>query len=301
MNSVARWAETLLSDSPDIVASVDNGAPEGEAHEGDGDDEAGGSEKRERHRFDWSLFGCALSGHVLYAPTEPALRARLTASTASGETWRCLRCADFVLAADPPPSGPAEEAPLVKRGAEMRDAVLLRLFAVERWVRALLLGAAAYVVHRFAGRQDDLRKAFDQAAPIVKQVFGKAGFDLQNSKTLELLQKAVDARPQTLAWIVAALAVYAAVELVEGVGLWLLHRWGEYFAFVATGIFLPLEVYELSHKVSPLKLVTFLLNLALVLYLVWTKRLFGVRGGKRAYEAERQAASLLEVERAATE
>jgi uncharacterized membrane protein (DUF2068 family) len=256
-------------------------------------------EHRKRHRFDWDLLGCALSGHVLYAPTEQALRARLTTDSASGRTWRCLRCADFVPSATMPPSGPAEDAPLVKRGAEMRDAVLLRFFAVERWVRALLLGAAAYVVHRFAGRQNELRQAFDQAAPVVKQVFGKAGFDLQNSKTLELLQKAVDARPTTLAWIVVGLALYAAVEAVEGVGLWLLQRWGEYFAFVATGMFLPLEVYELAHKVSPLKLVTFLLNLALVLYLVWTKRLFGVRGGKRAYDAQRRAASLLEVERAA--
>lgn len=280
------------------MTRVDDDATDGESHQGD---KADGGKEHKRHRFDWSLLGCALSGHVLYAPTEPALRARLTASTPGGQTWRCLRCADFVPADAPPPSGPAEDAPLVKRGAEMRDAVLLRFFAVERWVRALLLAAAAYLVHRFAGRQDELRQAFDQAAPVVKQVFGKAGFDLQNSKTLELLQKAVDARPRTLAWIVVALSVYAAVELVEGVGLWQLRRWGEYFAFVATGIFLPLEVYELAHKVSPLKLITFLLNLVLVLYLVWTKRLFGVRGGKRAYEAERHAASLLEVERATGE
>jgi uncharacterized membrane protein (DUF2068 family) len=273
-----------------------------------------------RHRFDWSLLGCALSGHVLFAPTEPALRARLRAAvadavagaggdaesggdtgTGTGTAWRCLRCADFVPFSGEPPSGPADDAPLVRRGAEMRDAVLLRFFAVERWLRALFLGAAAYVVFRFAGRQNELRQAFDQAAPVVKQVFGRAGFDLQNSKTLELLQKAVNARPATLGWIIAALLVYAAVEVVEGVGLWLLQRWGEYFAFVATGIFLPLEIYELAHRVTPLKLATFALNLLLVVYLVWTKRLFGIRGGKRAYEAERHAASLLEVERAALE
>jgi uncharacterized membrane protein (DUF2068 family) len=260
----------------------------------------GGEMDKKRHRFDWSMLGCALSGHVLYAPDEPALRNRLTVVTPVGTTWRCLRCADFVPVPDgtAPPSGPAE--PLVKRGAQMRDAVLLRFFAVERWVRGLLLLAGAYVVHRFAGRQDELRQAFDQAAPVVKQVFGRAGFDLQHSKTLELLQKAVDAKPTTLTWVIVALIAYAAVEVVEGVGLWLLQRWGEYFAFVATGMFLPLEMYELVHKVSPLKLGTFVLNLLLVVYLVWTKRLFGVRGGKRAYEAERHAASLLEVERAAT-
>jgi uncharacterized membrane protein (DUF2068 family) len=267
----------------DTDGGKDGGATSGGGSTGGGGGTDGGV-GGQRRRFDWSLLGCALSGHVLYAPTEAGLRARLTAGTAGGVTWRCLRCADFVPAAAPPPSGPAEDAPLVKRGAEMRDAVLLRFFAVERWVRALLLGAAAYVVHRFAGRQDELRQAFD----------------LQHSKTLELLQKAVDARPTTLAWIIAALAAYAAVEVVEGVGLWLLQRWGEYFAFVATGMFLPLEVYELAHKVSPLKLVTFALNLGLVLYLVWTKRLFGARGGKRAFEAERHAASLLEVERAAS-
>jgi uncharacterized membrane protein (DUF2068 family) len=279
-----------LSVTPDIVAGMDD----------------------KRHRFDWSLLGCALSGHVLFAPTEAKLRARLRATVAGNggdaatdtdtdTAWRCLRCADFVPFSGEPPSGPAEDAPLVKRGAEMRDAVLLRFFAVERWLRAVLLGAAAYVVYRFAGRQNELRQAFDQSAPVVKEVFGKAGFDLQNSKTLELLQKAVDARPTTLAWIVAALAVYAAVEAVEGVGLWLLHRWGEYFAFFATGIFLPLEVYELAHRLSPLKLVTFALNLLLVVYLVWAKRLFGARGGKRAYEAERHAESVLEIERAAAE
>jgi uncharacterized membrane protein (DUF2068 family) len=254
--------------------------------------------RSKRRRFDWSLLGCALHGHVLYAPDESALRERLAVAGPAGECWRCLRCAAFVAGVEPE-RGPADGAPLVARGAALRDELLLRFFAVERWVRALLLFAGAYVVHRFAGRQDELRQAFDNAAPMVKQVFGKAGFDLQHSKTLELLQKVVDARPTTLTWIVVGLIAYGAVEAVEGIGLWLLKRWGEYFAFIATGIFLPLEVYELLHHVSVLKIVTFLINLALVGYLVYSKRLFGFRGGKAAYEAQRHAASLLEVERAA--
>jgi hypothetical protein len=36
-----------------------------------------------------------------------------------------------------------------------------------------------------------------------------------------------------------------------------------------------------------------------LVYLLWTKRLFGIRGGKAAFEAEREGVSLLEVERAA--
>jgi len=41
------------------------------------------------------------------------------------------------------------------------------------------------------------------------------------------------------------LAVYAALELIEGIGLSRLQRWGEYFAVVATSILLPLEVRDL--------------------------------------------------------
>jgi len=40
-------------------------------------------------------------------------------------------------------------------------------------------------------------------------------------------------------------------------------------------------------------------NVAAVVYLVWTKRLFGLRGGHAAFEAERHSVSLLEVEHAA--
>jgi hypothetical protein len=40
-------------------------------------------------------------------------------------------------------------------------------------------------------------------------------------------------------------------------------------------------------------------NLLLVIYLVWTRRLFGVRGGKTAYEARLRSASVIEVEQAA--
>jgi hypothetical protein len=47
------------------------------------------------------------------------------------------------------------------------------------------------------------------------------------------------------------------------------------------------------------KAIAFAINLGLVAYLVWSKRLFGVRGGGEAFERERRGESLLEVEAAA--
>jgi hypothetical protein len=45
--------------------------------------------------------------------------------------------------------------------------------------------------------------------------------------------------------------------------------------------------------------VVLLINVAAVVYLVWSKRLFGIRGGHAAYEASLHEVSLLEVEQAA--
>jgi hypothetical protein len=89
------------------------------------------------------------------------------------------------------------------------------------------------------------------------------------------------------------------IELVEGVGLWLGKRWGEYFAMVATSIFLPYEVYDLTVKITGLRVAALVINLLLVIYLAWTKRLFGIRGGQKAYEARLRTESVIEVEQAA--
>jgi uncharacterized membrane protein (DUF2068 family) len=84
---------------------------------------------------------------------------------------------------------------------------------------------------------------------------------------------------------------------VEGAGLWLGKRWGEYFAMVATSIFLPLEIYELTEKPTWLRVTALVINLLLVIYLAWTKRLLGVRG-KKAYDARLRTESVIEVEQA---
>jgi Predicted membrane protein (DUF2127) len=82
--------------------------------------------------------------------------------------------------------------------------------------------------------------------------------------------------------------------IVEAVGLWQGRRWGEYFAMVATSLGLPFEIYDLAAKTSATGAVLFAINLTLVLYLVITKRLFGVRGGRRAYDARLRSESIME-------
>jgi hypothetical protein len=56
---------------------------------------------------------------------------------------------------------------------------------------------------------------------------------------------------------------------------------------VEVAVLVPVEVHELTVRVSPLKILTLLINLAVVAYLLWAHRLFGVRGGGRAEQEEK--------------
>src|SRR4029078_4136965 len=101
------------------------------------------------------------------------------------------------------------------------------------------------------------------------------------------------AKPSTLALITLMLAAYAVLQVVEGTGLWLLKRGGEYFAVVATSLFLPLEIYDLTKGITMTRVVTFTINVAAVIYLLVSKRLFGLRGGRAAYDEGRRGAQTL--------
>jgi uncharacterized membrane protein (DUF2068 family) len=248
--------------------------------------------------MDWSLLGCGASGHVTFAPDEPALRDRLTIATREGPAWRCLRCGTFVIGG-PLATGPAAEAPQVRRAEQVRSALILRIFAAERFLRALVFAALAIVVWRFSVSQLSFEQAYDQALPPLRALLRDFGISLQHSKLLGLLHEAFTADPRTLGYIALGLGAYAVIEVIEGIGLWLVKRWGEYFAMIVTSLGLPLEIYELTNKVTVLRAVAFVINLALVLYLVLTKRLFGVRGGKKAYEAKLRSESILDAEMAA--
>ncbi|GAB1639806.1 DUF2127 domain-containing protein [Krasilnikovia sp. MM14-A1259] len=245
-----------------------------------------------------NLWVCGRRGHLTYAPTEEDLRARLNAQTALGVAWRCLRCGDFVLG-EPRMTGPAADAPLVPRGRALRDTIILRLLALERFTKGALVLAAGYGVIRFRGSRDAIERAFHEDIPLLKPFTDKIGWNLENSTIVATIRHVVEARSDTLLWVAIALIVYAALQLVEGTGLWLLKRWGEYFALIATSLGLPIEIYELTERLTWFRVAALVINVAAVVYLLVSKRLFGLRGGRAAYEAERHEMSLLEVEHAA--
>ena len=248
-------------------------------------------------RVDWSLLTCARKGHITYAPDEPALRASLHVPTPAGEAWRCLRCGTYAHG-EPHGRGPADRAPLVRRGKQLRDAFIMRFFALERAIRGVVVLAAAYGVWRFSHHQGSIQRIFEEDLPLFRPLADKVGWDLDHSKIVTAIRDFLELEPRKLTWVALGLAAYAAVEIVEAVGLWLLERWGEYFAVIATSFGLPIEIYELTERITILRVGALVINVGLIVYIVMSKRLFGLRGGRAAHEAHLRSASLLEVETA---
>jgi len=83
-----------------------------------------------------------------------------------------------------------------------------------------------------------------------------------------ILVKLFRVTPKQLKELSVGTFFYAALFATEGIGLLLRKRWAEYFTIVTTGLFIPLEVYEISRHFTVTRLVVGIVNLLIVWYLV---------------------------------
>jgi uncharacterized membrane protein (DUF2068 family) len=249
--------------------------------------------RRFRPQFHYELIVCGLRGHELVGMDAAQVREQdaVFVREAGGLRWyRCLRC-DSWLPLEPPPRPAAEFPParddveLPLRGRALRDKIVLRVIAVDRALHFLVLAAIAVAVFIFAANQSTLR---DPAYKVLSDIQGSLGGPASQHGFLHGIRHLFSIQNGTLTKVGLLVSAYALLEGVEAVGLWYQKRWAEYLTFVATAVFLPIEIYELLETASVLKAFTFLLNLAVVVYLLVAKRLFGLRGGAVAEAAERQ-------------
>ena len=81
------------------------------------------------------------------------------------------------------------------------------------------------------------------------------------------LIKVFNVTPKQLKELSAGTLVYAAIFLTEGTGLLLRKHWAEYMTLISTGLFIPLEIYEIHRHFTMVKLVVTLVNVLIVWYL----------------------------------
>jgi uncharacterized membrane protein (DUF2068 family) len=240
---------------------------------------------RPANRFE--LFTCGWKGHELVG-TDAAQVDEADAALvreAGGMRWyHCLRCYDWVALA--PPAAPSRdrlppraEIELPLRGRLLRDRYVLRLIAFDRAIHVTVLTILAVIIFFVASDHNALQRDYTQLV----EAFGGPS---QTHPFLGHFKHLFTITSTHLYEAGAVVVAYGALEATEMVGLWFARRWAEYLTFLATVLLIPFEIYELTSSVSTLKLVTFVINVIIAAYLLWSKRLFGLNGGQRA-ETER--------------
>src|SRR5512143_3698559 len=129
----------------------------------------------------------------------------------------------------------------VSQSRPTHDGRGLRIIAVFKLIKAILLVAvgigAIKLLHKDVSEIATNWIAEIRVDPdnrIVHRLIAKLG--LMNDRRLEELS--------------IGSFLYAAVFLIEGIGLWLRKRWAEYFTIIITCSLIPFELYEIAKRVT---------------------------------------------------
>lgn len=248
-------------------------------------------------KLHYELLVCGARGHELIGTDAAEVRPEdaIVVFEDRGQRWhRCLRC-DSWLPLDGPqePSRPfppeRDEIQLPRRGKPLRDRIVLRLIAIDRALHFLVLALLGGAILLFASHRGQLKSTFYRVVDDLQR--GVGGGPVQSGRHAGILKefdRLFALNSGHLKLFGAAALAYALLEGIEAVGLWYEKRWAEYLTLLVTASFLPIEVKEIVTKGTWFKIFAFVLNVAVVIYLLSAKRLFGVKGGHRALERERE-------------
>jgi len=136
----------------------------------------------------------------------------------------------------------------------------LRLIALFKLFKALVLLASLATVFKLV-RQDDPAHTLISWGLVFH-------VDRDNQYLGAAVAALLHLSPPQFVLLTVGTVVYAVLFAVEGVGLWGAKLWAEYLTIIATASFVPVELYEVTRRISIPRTVTLVLNLAIVVYLV---------------------------------
>jgi uncharacterized membrane protein (DUF2068 family) len=133
---------------------------------------------------------------------------------------------------------------------------LIAAFKLVKGLGLLILGIGA------------LKLLHKDVAAEVERWINLLRFDPHNHHIEKLLAKLGMIDERRLEELSVGTFFYAGLFLTEGIGLALRKRWAEYLTIVSTASLLPLEIYEITKRVTTGRIVLLLINIAVVVYLV---------------------------------
>ena len=139
------------------------------------------------------------------------------------------------------------------------DSKLFRLIAVFK-----LLKAAALILTGFG----ILKLVHKDVGTELEHWVAMLGFDPGRHLIARAIQRATNIPPHRIRELGIASFVYSALFLTEGIGLWMLKHWAEWFTVIITSSLVPVEALEIYRHPTAIKVLVLLVNLAVVAYLV---------------------------------
>ncbi len=175
--------------------------------------------------------------------------------------------------------------------------VVLRIIAIYKFTKAFLalaVGLALFhLIHRDVGL---FLKDY-----IIEPLHLNSDSDSENHFVKWTLDYADTLTPHFMRLSSYYSFFYAIVFSLEGTGLYLKKRWGEYMVIIVTGSFLPIEIHLLFMKIVWWKIGLILGNLLIIGYLVHRLRLdYLNKKALRLAEEERTSTEERQQSRAAT-
>jgi len=146
----------------------------------------------------------------------------------------------------------------MRAGDPPRTRLVLRLIAVERSLRGVILVAAG--VYLLFHLSTDFGR-------LAERIIRSIDIDPRQHFFHRIVARLHRLRVRELRIAGIAAIGYGTLELGEGVGLWLDQLWAEYLTVIATSLLIPFELYELVLRPSVWKAGGILVNVLIVLYL----------------------------------
>jgi uncharacterized membrane protein (DUF2068 family) len=143
------------------------------------------------------------------------------------------------------------------------DNRLVRLIALFKLAKSALLIAVGF------GALHLLHK---DVASVLQHWIAKLSLDPGNRFVDRGLQKVSNLTPNKIKDLGIVSFMYAALFLAEGIGLWLVKRWAEWFSVIITTSLVPVEIYEIYRHPSAIKCLVLVVNIAVVGYLLYRIR-----------------------------
>lgn len=144
-----------------------------------------------------------------------------------------------------------------------KSRIVLRAIALFRFAKAAVLILAGASV---------LRLVHKDVGAVAEKLVEQFHLNPGNHHLILAIARVSKLTPGHLREIGLAAFFYAGLFIIEGIGLWMLKRWGEWVTVVVTSSLLPFEVISVWRHATIPKIVIFTINAAIVAYLIYLIR-----------------------------